>query len=196
MEDRANPPANLIAGLANSDPAAREAAAAELHRFGCALGDAALENSLPGWRQRPDFARLLAGPPTVGVAVWPETFERIRQAWDRPRLAEVPPDQDAQEFELHSGHDISLDILTTKAPGAGGAIARFLEKLGEGIQQVEYPTTDVDRATELLRAHFGRQPIYPQARTGADATRVNFFLAATAEGRKVLLEFVEAARPA
>ena len=46
---------------------------------------------------------------------------------------------------------VHLDILTTKAPGGNGAIARFLEKFGEGIQQVELDVTDVDRATEILR---------------------------------------------
>ena len=43
-----------------------------------------------------------------------------------------------------------LDILTTKSPGGTGAIASFLEKFGEGIQQVETDVTDVDRATETL----------------------------------------------
>src|SRR2546426_6868065 len=34
--------------------------------------------------------------------------------------------------------------------------------------QVEYQTADVDSATELLRERFGQQPVYPQARLGAD----------------------------
>jgi methylmalonyl-CoA/ethylmalonyl-CoA epimerase len=105
-------------------------------------------------------------------------------------LAEVPPDQDAQEFELHLG-DAQLDILTTRAPGVGGAIAKFLEKHGEGIQQVEYLVRDVDRATEVLHTHLNIKPIYPQTRAGADGTRVNFFLCATPEGRKVLIELVQ-----
>ena len=177
----------LIAQLTSKNSAAREAAAAELHRLGRALGDAALER----WRTHVDFARLIVGEPTVGVAVRPESFERIRAAHGSPRLAEVPPDQDAKEFELHFGQRISLDVLTTKAPGGGGAIARFLGKFGEGIQQVEYLTSDVDRATELLREQFGQQPVYPQTRPGADGTRVNFFLASVPNGKKVLIELVE-----
>jgi len=125
------------------------------------------------------------------VAVRPENFQKIRRANGSPRLAEVPPDQDAMEFELLFGHRVSLDILTTKAPNGNGAIARFLEKFGEGIQQVEYQTADVDRATQLLRERFGQQAVYPQSRLGADGTRVNFFLAATPEGKKVLIELVE-----
>lgn len=195
MADLAERPAELINRLSSPDSPAREAAAAELYRIGRALGDAALDHTLPGWHQMPDFAPLLAGPPTVGIAVQPDTFEKIRRACGSPRLAEVPPDQDALEFEPLFGHGIGLDILTTKAPRGNGAIARFLKRFGEGIQQVEYPTTDVDRATELLRTRFGQKLIYPQTRAGADGTRVNFFLASTPEGKKVLIELVEARRP-
>ncbi len=88
-----------------------------------------------------------------------------------------------------------LDILTTKEPKGKGAIAKFLEKFGEGVQQIEYEVKDVDRATEIVRERFGQQPVYPATRPGADATRVNFFLAATPEGKKVLIEFVEAPPP-
>jgi predicted NBD/HSP70 family sugar kinase len=179
----------LIAQLAAADAAAREAAARELYRLGSALGDAAVA----AWRADANFAELLTGPPTVGIAVQPETFEAIHAAMGRPHLAEVPPDQDAREFELIFD-TARLDILTTRDPVGGGAIARFLEKIGEGIQQVEYPTTDVDRTTKLLRRRFGLAAVYPTAMPGADGTRVNFVLAATPAGRKVLIELVESPR--
>jgi hypothetical protein len=51
----------------------------------------------------------------------------------------------------------------------------------------------VDRATAILRSRFGLAPIYPATRAGADGTRVNFFLAATPDGKKVLIELVQAA---
>ncbi|MCL4524145.1 MAG: hypothetical protein M1451_09565 [Acidobacteria bacterium] len=56
---------------------------------------------------------------------------------------------------------------------------------------MEYFVGDVDRATEILRSRFGVKFIYPQTRAGADGTRVNFFLAAAPDGRKVLIELVE-----
>jgi hypothetical protein len=135
------------------------------------------------------------GPSTivVGIAVHPKTFEIIRAANNSPRLADVPPDQDAQEFELHLEDSIELDILTTRALGGSGAIARFLEKFGEGIQQVEIYIRDVNRATAILCSRFGLAPIYPATRAGADGTRVNFFLATAPGGKKVLIELVEAA---
>lgn len=129
----------------------------------------------------------------VGIAVQPDTFQKIRAANNSPRLADVPPDQDAHEFELHLEDSIEFDILTTREPGGSGAIARFLQKFGEGIQQVEIYVRDVDRASAILRARFSLLPIYPATRAGADGTRVNFFLATTPDGKKVLIELVETA---
>ncbi len=196
--------AELVRGLADTDPAVREASASKLYTLGVEPADAVLKS----WCRDPELAALLLhqGPDaaaesnrpglpgtTVGVGVMPENFEKIHAANCSPRLAQVPPDQDAREFELHFASDISLDILTTGAPSGGGAIARFLEKHGEGIQQVEYLTIDVGRAAELLRARFGLTPVYPATRSGADGTRVNFFLVDAPRGGKILIELVEAA---
>lgn len=176
-----------IAQLASADANTRRRAAEELYRRGRNLGDAAISS----WVRLPEFSALIAGAPTVGIAVRPENFEKIRVAMGLPRLAIVPPDQDAMEFEVHLG-TAQLDILTTQ--GAPGAIAKFLEKFGEGIQQVEYPTTDVDHVTRILQGKLGLNPIYPATRAGADGTHVNFFLASTPGGRKVLIELVESSR--
>jgi hypothetical protein len=129
---------------------------------------------------------------TVGFAVARETFSPIRVANGTPRLAEVPADQDAEEFELHFAKDVSLDILTTREPGGNGAIARYLAKFGEGIQQVEFRCSNVDRATAIIKEKFRVAPIYPETRPGADGTRINFFLMASPDGGKVLIELYEA----
>ncbi len=191
-----------IAQLADSDPQNRAEAALRLYLEGSGLCTPLLTQ----WLADPEFRELTLpgevkatagsdfGPASivVGVAVRPETFERIRAANNSPALADVPPDQDAKEFELHFETRIELDILTTRDPGGKGAIAGFLEKFGEGIQQIEVYVGDVDRATEILRLRFGLKPIYPAARAGAGGTRINFFLAPTQQGKKVLIEFVEA----
>jgi hypothetical protein len=131
---------------------------------------------------------------TAGIAVQPALFEMIRAANGSPRLADVPPDQDAKEFELHFEDQANLDILTTRDPSGTGAIARYLQKFGEGIQQVEVVVRDVTRATAILRSKFDVAPIYPETRPGADGTRVNFFLATNEENKKVLIELVEETR--
>jgi hypothetical protein len=193
--------AALIHGLSSPDLANRGRSAADLFRRGSELARAATTN----WLAEPEFATNMVldasqfPVTTVGIAVTPETFERIHAANGSPRLAEVPPDQDAKEFELHFAQNIRLDILTTREPGGTGAIARYLQKFGEGIQQVELLARNVDAATEILRSRFGVQPIYPATRDGADGTRVNFFLVSLPEKGpekgKILIELVEPAAP-
>jgi len=189
--------AALITGLGAPELATRERVAGELFRRGRELARA----SVARWLSDPGFSANLVldasqfPETTVGLAVTPQTFERIQAANGSPRLADVPPDQDAKEFELHFAQGVRLDILTTREAGGTGAIARYLQKFGEGIQQVELLTRNVDAATEILRSRFGVQPLYPATRPGADGTRINFFLAALPEKGKILIELVELAAP-
>lgn len=183
--------AKAIAGLSSTDAEARHHAAEEIYRLGRAAAGIAISH----WWADNELGQLLSrdNPSvTVGLAVARETFSPIRVANGTPRLAEVPADQDAEEFELHFGDGVSLDILTAREPGGNGAIARYLSKFGEGVQQVEFRCANVDRATEILKERFRAAPIYPEARPGADGTRVNFFLVASPDGGKVLIELYEA----
>jgi hypothetical protein len=183
-----SPLASAIVGLCSTESAERSLAGVEIHRKGRILA----EEATRAWWSDPALSALLGSEPaiTVGLAVEPATFARIREANGGPRLADIPPDQDAREFELHFAGDIALDVLTTREPGGTGAIARYLTKFGEGIQQVEYRCADVDRATVLLKEKFAVVPVYPLARSGADGTRINFFLMPSAGG-KVLIELYE-----
>jgi hypothetical protein len=168
----------------------RQAGAEEI--FG--LGRAAAGCANSDWWKDDELSTLLHGSEpaiTVGLAVQRDTFSRIRIANGTPRLAEVPAEQDAEEFELHFAKEVSLDILTTREPGGSGAIARYLAKFGEGVQQVEYRCENVDRATEILKQKFNVASIYPATRPGADGARVNFFLVASPDGGKVLIELYE-----
>jgi hypothetical protein len=184
-----SPLASAIADLSSPDPVMRSAAAIEIYRRGRAPADRAVYI----WWTNPEFASLFGSNPavTVGLAVKRETFARIRQANDSPPLADVPPDQDAEEIELHFANDISLDVLTARDPQGSGAIAKFLGKFGEGVQQVEFRCSSVDRATRILREKFGMHAIYPQTRPGANNTRVNFFLVPSPISGKVLIELYE-----
>ena len=181
---------DAIAKLSSERAAERREGASWLYIEGCRLADSATRAVC----EDTEFAPLLRGKSTVGVAVHPHTFVKIREANGEPRLADIPPDVDAMEFELHLG-TASLDILTSRAPDEEGAIANYLRKFGEGIQQVEYFVRDVDYATHVLRRRFGVEMIYPRARPGADNSRVNFFLATTPFGKKVLIELVETQSP-
>jgi hypothetical protein len=179
-----------IENMDSSDPEVRVASATELHRLGRAMADHAV---YPWWADQ-ELSTLLGGVSpcvTVGLAVTRQRFDKIREANGLPRLAEVPPDQDALEFELHLPGGLCMDVLTSKDPSGSGAIAKFLQKFGEGIQQVEIRCSDVTRAMQILYEKFAITPVYPDARPGADGTRVNFFLVSAPAAPKVLLELYE-----
>ncbi|HEX4643329.1 MAG TPA: TerC/Alx family metal homeostasis membrane protein [Candidatus Acidoferrales bacterium] len=194
-----------IGRLATSDAAERAQIALDLF----VAGSARVRGALKVWETDGEFQGLIvrekvaslppgrSAPPklTVGIAVRPETFEKIRAANSSAPLADAPSDQDVLEFELEFRQTgtavVRLDILTAMTPGGTGAIARFLEKFGEGIQQVEIDVTDVDRATQILRTRFQVEPVYPSTRAGANGTRVNFFLVAAQNNQKLLVELVE-----
>jgi hypothetical protein len=183
---------NAIDGMSSSDPEVRVTCATEIHRQGLGLADHAV---FPWWSDA-ELSKLLGAPNpfvTVGLVVQPARFDQIREAAGSPRLAEVPPDQDAHEFEMHLPGGLSMDVLTSKTPEGSGAIARFLQKFGEGIQQVELRCEDVDRATQILREKFALKPLYPETRPGADGTRVNFFLVSAPGASKALIELYEPA---
>jgi hypothetical protein len=179
-----------IDGMSAADAESRVAAATEIHRIGRALAGHAV---FPWWSDEELSALLGGGNPfvTIGLAVSPERFQKIREASGLPRLADVPPDQDAQEFELHLPGGLSLDVLTSRDSEGNGAIARYLQKFGEGIQQIELRCQNVDRATAILRERFGLSPVYPATRPGADGARVNFFLVSAPKANKVLIELYE-----
>jgi tellurite resistance protein TerC len=189
-----NPISSAIANLSATDKTVRAAAASEIYRKGRGSADLAIFN----WWQDTELSGLLLGPTpivTVGVAVQRETFARIHKANAEPPLEHVPPDQDAEEFELHFADGVTLDVLTSKDPTGRGAIARFISRFGEGVQQVEFRCRNVDRAMSILRKRFDVAAIYPEARPGAGGSKVNFFLVpvrgAAGETAKVLIELYE-----
>jgi hypothetical protein len=182
-----------IQRLKSPEPGVRGPAALAIYREGRRAGDLAIRN----WLHDSEFQSLLTGSPVVGLAVAHSTFDPIHSAFGGPPLAHVPPEQDAEEFEVHvklDGEEAWLDIIRPRTSRPDGAIARFLARFGEGVQQVEYFVTDVDLAVRLLRARFGVRTVYPETRPGADSTRVNFILAGQPDGTRVLIELVE--RPA
>src|SRR5271169_2583899 len=181
-----------IDGMSSPESEVRAVSATEIYRLGRALADHA---TYPWWTDTRLADLLESHNPkiTVGLAVTPERFTKIHEANGLPRLSDVPPDQDAFEFELHFPGGFSMDVLTSKDPAGNGAIAKYLQKLGEGIQQIEYLCKDVDRASQLLKEKFSLSAIYPATRPGADGTRVNFFLVSPPNAAKVLIELYEPA---
>jgi methylmalonyl-CoA/ethylmalonyl-CoA epimerase len=81
-----------------------------------------------------------------------------------------------------------LQLLAPLHPDS--TIAKFLDRNGEGVQQVAYGVDDLDAASAALRER-GVRLLYPQPRHGTSDSRVNFIHPKDAGG--VLVELVEAA---
>jgi tellurite resistance protein TerC len=184
----AAPLSQHIVNLGSAERRTREAASRALYEVARARASLATR----AWLNDPQLAALVGNTPSVtaGIAVQPERFAQIRAAHGMPALASVPPDQDAEEFELHGADGVALDILTTRDAAGSGAIARFLARAGEGLQQVEFACSNVPEATRILAEKFGVTAVYPQPRAGANGTLVNFFLVPAGES-KILIELYE-----
>ena len=105
---------------------------------------------------------------------------------------EVNEEQGVREAMLAVGRSGScIQLLAPLGPDS--PIARFLDRFGEGIQQVAYTVEDVDAVAADLRAR-GVRLLYDQARRGTADSRVNFVHPKDAMG--VLIELVQPAAPA
>jgi len=85
------------------------------------------------WWSNPEFASsAVRDIPYRGFGGQARNIARIREANGLPPLAHVPPDQDAEEFELHFPNDISLDVPNHSRPqrarGHCALFGRNLEK--------------------------------------------------------------------
>ena len=69
-------------------------------------------------------------------------------------------------------------------------IAKFIDKRGQGIQQLAYRVSDLDALSDRLRAH-GVRLLYDAPRRGTANSRINFVHPKDAGG--VLVELVEPA---
>jgi len=103
---------------------------------------------------------------------------------------EVNEEQGIREAMLAIGDsDSRLQLMAPLTPES--TIAKFLDRVGPGIQQVAYRVTDVDAVAATLRER-GLRILYDEARIGTAGTRINFVHPKDTGG--VLIELVEPAR--
>jgi methylmalonyl-CoA/ethylmalonyl-CoA epimerase len=105
---------------------------------------------------------------------------------------EVNEEQGVREAMLHApgdhGTGTALQLL---APlHADSTISKFINRSGPGLQQLAYRVSDVDAASDSLRAK-GLRVLYDEPRRGTGGSRVNFVHPKDAGG--VLVELVEPA---
>ena len=100
---------------------------------------------------------------------------------------EVNEEQGVREAMLAVGDSGScIQLLAPLSPDS--TIGKFLDRSGPGIQQVAYRVTDIDAATQHLRAQ-GVRLLYEAPKSGTAGSRVNFIHPRDAGG--VLVELVE-----
>jgi len=101
---------------------------------------------------------------------------------------EVNEEQGVREAMLAVGDSGScIQLLAPLTPDS--TIAKFLDRNGEGLQQVAYGVDDIDAASAELRAR-GVRLLYEAPKRGTAGSRVNFVHPKDAGG--VLVELVEA----
>jgi methylmalonyl-CoA/ethylmalonyl-CoA epimerase len=102
---------------------------------------------------------------------------------------EVNEEQGVREVMLGVGDSGScIQLLAPLRPDS--PIGKFLDRSGEGIQQVAYGVDDIDAVSATLRSR-GVRLLYDEARPGTAGSRVNFVHPKDAMG--VLIELVESA---
>ena len=101
---------------------------------------------------------------------------------------EVNEDQGVREVMLAVGDSGScIQLLAPLRPDS--PIGKFLDRSGEGIQQVAYGVDDIEAVSATLRSR-GIRLLYDEPRPGTAGSRVNFVHPKDAMG--VLIELVEA----
>lgn len=103
---------------------------------------------------------------------------------------EINEEQGVREAMLSVG-DSGSSIQLLAPLSADSPIARFIDKRGEGIQQIAYRVRDLDAVCTILRDR-GIELLYAEPKRGTANSRVNFIHPKSAGG--VLVELVELAR--
>ncbi len=140
-------------------------------------------------------AHLFTAIDHVGVAV-PDLEEAIAFYETTFGLKEihreVNEEQGVAEAMLAVGEtDSKIQLLAPLTPES--TIAKFIDKNGQGIQQLAYRVVDVEQVSAILRER-GVRLLYDAPRRGTSNSRINFVHPKDAGG--ILVELVEPAADA
>jgi len=132
----------------------------------------------------------------VGIAV-PDLDDAIAFYRDTLGLVldhvEVNEGQGTREAMMRAAGDdgtgSAVQLLAPLSPDS--TIGKFIDRKGPGVQQVAYRVTDIEAATDALRAK-GLRVLYEKAIVGTANSRANFVHPKDTGG--VLIELVEPAR--
>ena len=99
-------------------------------------------------------------------------------------------EQGVEEAMIGTGDQLAENAqIQLRAPlNENSTIAKFLDRNGQGMQQLAYRVKDLDNVSEILRER-GVRLLYPEAKRGTNDSRINFCHPKDTGG--VLLELVE-----
>ncbi len=140
-----------------------------------------------------DVRHLFTAIDHVGIAV-PDldvAMKFYRDAYGMQVLhEETNEEQGVREAMVGVGDSGScIQLLAPLSPES--TIAKFLDRNGQGIQQLAFRVDDVEHVASVLRAR-GLRLLYDSPRRGTSESRVNFIHPKDAGG--VLVELVEPAK--
>lgn len=133
---------------------------------------------------------VLLGLDHVGLAI--NDLQAGIAHWDtlglKPVHQERNIEQGIDEAMLAIPGDTFVQLIAPLGPDT--TIAKFLDKNGEGLQQIAYRVTDINDAMALI-SNAGLRLIYPEPRIGTSNSKINFIHPKDAGG--ILVELVERA---
>jgi methylmalonyl-CoA/ethylmalonyl-CoA epimerase len=126
----------------------------------------------------------------IGIAA--KSIDQVAPLWSgvlgiSARAKEVVEEQKVTTLFLPVGES-EIEVLESTA--ADGAVARFIDSRGEGVQHIALRVEDIDAALAELKGK-GIRLIDEKPRRGADGSRIAFLHPKSTHG--VLLELVERA---
>lgn len=134
------------------------------------------------------LGNVLLGLDHVGLAV--NDLEVGLDNWDvlglKPVHQERNIEQGIDEAMLAIPGDTYIQLIAPLGPDT--TIAKFIDKNGEGLQQIAYRVTDINKAMTLI-SEAGLRLIYPEPRKGTSNSKINFIHPKDAGG--ILVELVE-----
>ena len=145
------------------------------------------------YRGRMTFQGLFTAIDHVGVAV--RDFDKAVAFYRDVFGMQLVHEETNEEQGVHEammavgGSGSCVQILAPLTPES--TIAKYLERSGEGLQQVAYRVEDVDKVCAVLRER-GVRLLYPEPKRGTADSRINFVHPKDAGG--VLVELVQPAQ--
>lgn len=124
----------------------------------------------------------------IGIAVknLEESNELFSKLFGKPHYKTERVESENVATSFFEMGESKIELLHATSPDS--AIAKYIEKKGEGIHHIAFAVEDIEKEVERLKAE-GFQPISEKPKRGADNKLVFFFHPKTTNG--VLIELCQ-----